>query len=89
VANHRNYRNTFSNSVKWHRDLRVAVYKRDLFTCKHCGKMPPKCPIDYDGRYACCDLVIDHIVPAIKGGELTFENTQALCGTCNAKKGSK
>ena len=28
----------------------------------------------------------DHIVPLSKGGGLTFENVQALCGSCNSKK---
>ena len=31
----------------------------------------------------------DHILPLIKGGYLTRENTQALCRGCNASKGTK
>ena len=31
----------------------------------------------------------DHIIPLCKGGNYTKENIQALCSTCNGKKGSK
>lgn len=31
----------------------------------------------------------DHIIPLAKGGGLTFENTQALCKSCNCKKNDK
>ena len=31
----------------------------------------------------------DHIIPLSKGGGLTFENCQALCVSCNCKKGNK
>jgi 5-methylcytosine-specific restriction endonuclease McrA len=31
----------------------------------------------------------DHIIPLSKGGGLTFENVQALCGSCNSSKNAK
>jgi 5-methylcytosine-specific restriction endonuclease McrA len=31
----------------------------------------------------------DHVIPVSKGGALTFENVQALCRSCNSKKGNK
>lgn len=32
---------------------------------------------------------MDHIIPLSKGGGLTFENVQALCGNCNSSKSAK
>src|ERR1019366_9450919 len=31
----------------------------------------------------------DHIVPWSRGGRTTMENLQALCGSCNLRKGSR
>lgn len=35
------------------------------------------------------DLEIDHVVPIARGGGDDLDNLQALCGTCNAAKGTK
>ncbi len=51
------------------------VLERDNFTCQTCGAKD--------------DLVIDHVIPVALGGDTTMENLQALCRTCNLKKGSK
>ena len=45
--------------------------------CRQCGKSIN------DGFHA------DHIVPYSKGGTTITQNGQALCATCNLKKGSK
>ena len=43
------------------------------------------------GRCAICDtdgdLVVDHKTPISRGGTAEVENLQALCRSCNAKKG--
>jgi 5-methylcytosine-specific restriction endonuclease McrA len=55
--------------------LRVAIWRRDHFTCQHCGT--------HD------NLVVDHIVPESKGGTLEESNLQTLCNSCNSSKGAK
>lgn len=56
--------------------IRFAIYKRDGYRCKMCGKSG-------DNN----DLEIDHIIPISKGGKSTFDNLQTLCHDCNVKKG--
>lgn len=56
-------------------ELRWEVWRRDNFTCKHCGS-----------RH---DLTVDHIIAESKGGPTTIENLQTLCRPCNSRKGAK
>ena len=56
--------------------MRFAVYERDGYRCKKCGK-----------RSAA--LEVDHIYPISKGGKSTFDNLQALCHDCNIKKSNR
>jgi len=51
------------------------VWERDNFTCKHCGSRK--------------NLSVDHIIPESKGGQLTMENAQTLCRSCNSRKGAR
>lgn len=43
------------------------------------------------GKCSACastdDLVIDHVVPIVRGGTSALENLQALCAPCNRAKG--
>ena len=55
--------------------LRWRVFKRDAFRCCRCGSQD--------------DLTLDHIVPECKGGQMTLENLQTLCRSCNSRKGGR
>lgn len=55
--------------------LRRAVLERDAYRCQHCGGWE--------------NLAVDHIVPESKGGAATLENLQALCRSCNSRKGAR
>ena len=59
-------------------DVRHAVYVRDNYRCRMCGKGDE----DYD-------LQIDHIKPVSKGGTNDMNNLQTLCEDCNKEKGNK
>lgn len=80
--------------------IRLEVYRKAWFECVRCG-WSPDLPDDYDGRYAlgetylkpngkwgCRILELDHIVPFIRGGKFEVANLQALCNSCNARKGA-
>lgn len=56
--------------------MRFAVYDRDHYRCRKCGRRTK-------------DLEVDHIIPIAKGGKSTFNNLQTLCHRCNVKKGTK
>ena len=58
--------------------VRHAVYLRDNYRCRICGKGDE----DYD-------LQIDHIKPVSKGGTNDMSNLQTLCEDCNKEKGNK
>lgn len=79
---------------------RLAVYRRDGYACKTCG-WKPEVPKGYDGQYALGEtyrkpngkvgvriLELDHIWPYLLGGEFEVDNLQALCNSCNARKGA-
>lgn len=57
--------------------MRFAVYQRDGYRCKYCGKTQNRALLE-----------VDHIYPIAKGGKTTFDNLQTLCHNCNVKKGS-
>ena len=55
--------------------LRFAIYARDGYRCRKCGRKTD-------------DLEIDHIIPIAKGGKTVYDNLQTLCRRCNKRKGS-
>lgn len=57
------------------RGARRRILARDLYACLFCG--------------AQSDLTIDHRVPLAKGGTNEDSNLQALCRSCNCRKGAK
>ncbi|HEY1129698.1 MAG TPA: HNH endonuclease [Roseateles sp.] len=54
------------------------VIKRDRNTCAYCSE-------HLDARL----LTVDHIVPASRGGRLTWMNTVAACRACNSRKADR
>lgn len=56
---------------------RLAIIERDGYLCAYCGK-----------RKEAHFLVIDHVVPRLKGGEDKLENLVASCVPCNSRKSS-
>ena len=53
--------------------MRFAIYQRDGYRCRKCGRSSN-------------DLEIDHIFPISKGGKSVFDNLQTLCHRCNTEK---
>jgi len=53
------------------------VWERQARICQLCRRAIP-----FDLMHG------DHIHPWIKGGRTELENCQALCGSCNLRKGS-
>jgi hypothetical protein len=57
------------------RSLWKRVMERDLYRCVTCDSH--------------IDLCCDHIIPESKGGRTSFENLQAMCRSCNSRKGTR
>jgi hypothetical protein len=61
---------------------RIAIFKRDDWTCQLCGI---KCR--QDGEYLEDDAPeLDHIMPISKGGDHIESNVWCLCRKCNSEK---
>ena len=58
---------------KINNSLAKKVFERDVYRCKCCETH--------------LDLTVDHIYPESKGGDLSMDNLQTLCRSCNSKKG--
>lgn len=57
--------------------LRQHVFERDGFRCQHCAASVDQ------------PLVLDHVIPWCLGGKTEPANLQALCGSCNSRKGHR
>jgi len=53
----------------------AKCFRRDLFRCGFCSE-----------QFAESELTIDHIVPASRGGKLSFMNGISACSFCNSRK---
>jgi 5-methylcytosine-specific restriction protein A len=57
------------------KEIRLAIYERDSFTCQFCGQ---QCSHEV--------LTIDHIIPLARGGVDEATNYVTACYDCNQKK---
>ena len=57
---------------------KLKLIRRDRQTCAYCGDA-------HDLR----ELTVDHILPASRGGPLSWMNTVAACRACNARKADR
>lgn len=57
---------------------RRPIYERDGGCCRYCGR-----PISAD------EFVVDHIIPARRGGPSTSDNFATACPSCNTRKNNR
>ena len=60
------------------KSVRFAVFLRDSFTCRYCGRQSDV-----------VKLVLDHAIPVCQGGSSEPENLITACEDCNSGKGGK
>ena len=56
--------------------VRFAVFHRDNFTCRYCGRQPPAVILE-----------CDHVIPVARGGSNDEDNLATACFDCNRGKG--
>lgn len=90
-----------AKNKKWQKENpeKSKEYSRNRRALKHnaIGKITTNEWIElcnkYENKCLCCGstgkLVLDHIIPLIKGGTNTIDNAQPLCKSCNSKKNVK
>lgn len=62
----------------------VAVFVRDHWRCRICGRETPK---ERMGNPAALDApTVDHIIPMSRGGPHTYANVRCACHSCNSGK---
>lgn len=86
MANRRNNTTKYGSrneykGVVLRKDLRLAIYLRDRFTCLLCLR-------DLHGA-APSDITLDHITPDSNGGTNGPSNLYVCCRTCNCSRQDK
>lgn len=77
IQKRRRYAKSVENSLT--KDEWFEILKAQNYTCLGCNKK-------FNSSFR---PAIDHIMPLSKGGGLTKDNVQALCKSCNSRKGNK
>ena len=80
----RKYINVPRRGARW---SRMAVLRRDNFTCIFCGVLVGDMK---KGRVLTKSaFTIDHLMPSSRGGRNTWMNTACACSVCNQRKGNR
>ena len=58
------------------KETRLAIYKRDGYTCQYCKKRIGEIK----------DITLDHIEPRTNGGQHSSDNLVTSCRSCNSRK---
>lgn len=80
----RQRRRAMQNGKHAERVFRLAVFKRDRWTCQLCGLAVDRAAKPRSSASAS----LDHVLPLKHGGEHTYENTQLAHLSCNIRKGA-
>lgn len=64
----------------------LAVFARDGWKCRLCGK---RTPIELRGTQSRRAPELDHILPLSVGGKHEWANVQCACRECNSRKGAR
>jgi 5-methylcytosine-specific restriction endonuclease McrA len=69
-------------SVRVYEGLKKAIYLRDYYSCRYCGKNL----FTSDRKILVGDISLDHVVPSSRGGLNSVKNLVTSCRSCNSKK---
>jgi hypothetical protein len=56
------------------------VFSRDGFSCRYCGAQAGQEGVE---------LVVDHVISVVEGGDNSFDNLLTACQKCNGGKGAR
>ena len=69
------------------REIREAVFERDNYTCRYCGRKITE--LRRFHRFARRDvglIHVDHVIPRCRGGSDEMDNLVTACQACNLTK---